>query len=327
MAEVDEINTKEEEQKIRAEAIKDTFNVEVNPEEIGISLEISEDVDVDKEQDVTVNIDKEETDEDPSKDVDIKDSEKEKTNVKTDKFDKILNAVQTLNQTVSGMEGRLKQSERRIGGITNELSAAKKAAEEQDDAPTEKQMKEAAKTEKSWEDLKENFPDWADAIEGRLNSITQNIVSKDDLSALRRELIEKESSIESYDKVNDPNSVSPVEVKLVTLFHPGWEETVKTDDFINWIKAQPVDVMNKYAYSTDAVDAIDVLNRYNNSIKKEPNNDEENVIAIKDARSKRLSESVLDKKKHQTIKPKAESDMTQEELWEHISAKVFGKEK
>jgi hypothetical protein len=116
-----------------------------------------------------------------------------------------------------------------------------------------------------------------------------------------------------------------MEIKLVNLFHPDWENTVKTTEFTNWIKAQPIDMINKFNHSTDAVEAIDVLNQYKESIKVMPtNNDNEaDIKAIKESREKRLAESVLKKTNHKIIKTKAESDMTEEELRAHIANKVF----
>ena len=306
-----EITTKKEEQKVRQAAIKVTFGEDVASEEIETLLTEN-----------TVNNDKDtvsdDTVDDKKEDDTIKANEDDKvSDVDTDRFDKILSAVQTLNQTVSTMEGRLKNSERRIGGITNELSAAKTAAAEQEVSPTKQQMQEAAKTDDSWDDLKKNFPDWANAFENKLADVTKNVVTKEDLAELRKTI---KSTTEDKD-------IAANELKLVTLFHPQWENTVKTDEFSTWITAQPVDIINKFNYSTDAVDAIDVLNRYKDSIKSiQTNSTSDNVNEIKeikDSREKRLAESVLSKTNHNIIKPKTEADMTEEELREHIAAKVF----
>ena len=315
---IDEIITKEEEQKVRQQAIKDTFDEDIAVEDIETLLQDdTDDTITDKEDDK--EIDKSDTIIDNPDDKDIKDNSEtidalDTSSPSDDRFDKILSAVQTLNQTVSTMEGRLKQSERRIGGITNELSTAKKVAESQDNSPTEQQMKNAAETDDSWDDLKKNFPDWANAFESKLNDVTKNTVSKEDLAELRKTL-----------KDSKTPDTSDMELKLVNLFHPHWREEVKTTEFSDWINAQSIDIINKYNHSTEAVDAIDVLNQYKESKITVTNNDDTktDIKNIKAVREKRLKESVLEKTNHKTIKVKAEADMSESELRAHIAKKVF----
>ena len=58
----------------------------------------------------------------------------------------------SMSQTVQALQGadlRLKQAESRIGAITNELHAAKKAAEQVRVAPTAEQMAAAAKSNRA----------------------------------------------------------------------------------------------------------------------------------------------------------------------------------
>ena len=77
-----------------------------------------------------------------------------------------------LRKTIEGISGRLatldtidqrlKSAEGRIGSVQQAVFEQRKAAEEAakrvKDAPTKEQMAQAAKSDKAWEDLKEEFP-------------------------------------------------------------------------------------------------------------------------------------------------------------------------
>ena len=73
---------------------------------------------------------------------------------------------------------RLKQTEARLGGITNELHAAKEAAKIVENAPTKEQIEQAATSQAAWDSLKEDFSEWTIAIEGKLTTERAEILKQ-----------------------------------------------------------------------------------------------------------------------------------------------------
>lgn len=225
----------------------------------------------------------------------------------------IVDSVNKLTGSVSGMENRIKQTERRIGGITNEFHAAKEAAVTQSKAPTPAEMAEAAKTEEAWEDLKKDFPSWATAIEGKISTQASQYVSVDDFEELRK-------SVKQTPMV-DPNQL---ETRLVGLFHPDYKEVVANPDYAAWLNSQPDDVKHKAYKGTTAEEAIDVFNRFKKSKEIAPTSDAPSEVAkIKAQKAARLAASTTTNTNHKTIKQKTEGDMTEAELRDHIAQKVF----
>ena len=82
-------------------------------------------------------------------------------------------------EAISGMTGRLRRVEGHIGGLTTaqrELRAAVDAARQQTQraggaAPTDAEIA-AANTSAKWKQMKEDFPDWAEAMEERLTAMS-----------------------------------------------------------------------------------------------------------------------------------------------------------
>lgn len=307
----DEIMTEAEEQKYREQAQDEVFgssdSTTTPKEEV---LENKEEKEVEEKENSTQL---------ESTDDDVNSLESKKENVvlpKEDSLDKILKSIQVLNSTVSGMEGRLRQNESRVGNLTHEYKTAKKVAEETKASPTNEQMQEAAKTAGGWEDLKTNFPDWATAIESKINETNQDFISKNDFDQFKDSILKNDTS---NNTTVTKEELKELELKLIDVLHPNWQETVNSQDFISWVQTQPIDIINKVNHSEDARDAINVLNTY-----KDQKQEIVNVQDIITSQDKRLKSSVITNKKHQTIKPKAESDMSEAELREKIQAEVFG---
>jgi len=230
----------------------------------------------------------------------------------------IVDSVNKLTGSLTGMEDRIKQTERRVGGITNEFHAAKEAAASQAKAPTPEEMAQAAKTEEAWTDLKNDFPSWAVAIEGKMLAQASQYVSVDDFEALRQ-------SVKQTPSV-DPNQL---ETRLVGLIHPDHKTIVADPNYATWLNSQPDDVQRKAYKGTTAEEAIDVFNKFKGS-KGAPvapvapaSNAVSEVEKIKAQNAARLAASTTTNTNHKSIKQKTEGDMTEAELRAHIAGKVF----
>ena len=235
----------------------------------------------------------------------------------------IVDSVNKLTSSLTGMEDRIKQTERRVGGITNEFHAAKTASEEaaatQAKAPTPEEMADAAKNESAWEDLKKDFPSWADAISSKLKTQTSNFVSVDAFEELRQ----------SVSQLPVANPIE-LETRLVGLIHPDWKQITQDPKYASWLNIQSDDVKFKAYKGTTAEEAIDVFSQFKaHNVAEATASTDANPLSevqkIKAQRKKQLQSSTLTNTNHKTIKQKSEDEMTEAELRAHIASKVFAK--
>ncbi|MCP3683281.1 MAG: hypothetical protein GY861_11385 [bacterium] len=228
----------------------------------------------------------------------------------------IVDSVNKLTSSITGMEDRLKQTEKRVGGISNEFHAAKEAAQSQPKAPTPEEMAVAAKNKESWEELKKDFPTWATAIKSKIAEQATNFVTMEDFKELRKSL----SDVPSID-------TGQLETRLVGFMHPDWKEITKDPEYATWLNAQDDVIKHKAYKGTTAEEAIDVFNRYKSSKANSSSSGDltptSEVNEIKERRTKRLKASTTTSTKHKTIKQKSRDEMSEDELRSDIAAEVF----
>lgn len=159
---------------------------------------------------------------------------------------------------ISGVTGRLRNIEGHIGGLTSQqkeiraaLTAAKAAENAGDEAPSDTQIAAASGSSEKWNQMKDDFPEWAEAMEERLANVRGSGQPQIDRGALKAEL-KAEIAIESVEEA-----------------HEGWEVTVKTPEFSTWFNSQPEETQ-VLADSTRARDAIRLLDRYAASKSNDP---------------------------------------------------------
>jgi chromosome segregation ATPase len=200
--------------------------------------------------------------------------------------------------TIDNIDYRLKQTERRLGGIQNEFYAAQKAAKEQKEAPTEQEMKAASKTAEAWAGLKEDFPEWAEAIESKIADV------KPDIEKIRADI---KADLQQGSGTNED-----MERRLVGIAHRDWQDVVKSSDYQAWLQGQPQALQQKALYGQTAEDAIEVLDKFKAAKKKPPDN-------IKD----RLEKAVDAPRGPARKPPKSEADLTDAELRQQIASEVW----
>ena len=219
-----------------------------------------------------------------------------------------LEALQSKVSAIDTIGNEVKQWSGRVGAIQRELqlqrNAAEQAAKTVSEAPTKQQMAEAAQDDEAWSELKDEFPEWADALEKRTGklekkfseqseSLRQQQPQAPDLSALRRE----------YDQ------------KLLTVKHPDWRELVASPEYQEWLNKQPGDVRQKALESTDALECIEVLDQF--TAAKSP------VKDVVDKRRERLANSVSAPSGGRPVRSKSIDDMTPEEYREHVAKQIW----
>ena len=219
-----------------------------------------------------------------------------------------LEALQSKVSAIDTIGNEVKQWSGRVGAIQRELqlqrNAAEQAAKTVSEAPTKQQMAEAAQDDEAWSELKDEFPEWADALEKRtgklekkfseqIESLRQQQPQTPDLSALRRE----------YDQ------------KLLTIKHPSWQQLVASPEYNEWLNKQPQDVRQKALESTDAIECIEVLDQF--TAAKSP------VKDVVDKRKERLASSVSAPSGGRPVRSKSIDDMTPEEYREHVAKQIW----
>jgi len=228
-------------------------------------------------------------------------------------FDNMQAKVSVLDET----QTRLKQAESRIGAMSNEFHAAKKAVENLSLAPSKEQMAEAAKSEEEWEQLRGEFPEWADATDKRMNAkiaalrkeFTKGSSGTDKAAEIQQEIAQLKASLK------DGTSVE-VQKGIVSYFYPDWEKTIANPEYSEWLKSQPEDLRSKIK-SDKAVDAVAVLEAFEKS-----KSTARSVAEIADERKRRIKTAV-NPQGGKAVPVKSELDMTEAELRATIGAEVF----
>lgn len=229
-----------------------------------------------------------------------------------------------LRKTIEGINGklstldtidqRLRSAEGRIGSVQQAVFEQRKAAEEAakrvKDAPTKEQMAQAAKSDKAWEDLKEEFPGWGEALHDELASVRQAAEAlKQDIETLRT--MQNSGSQHDVEKLQ-----RELDVKLVSVKHPNWQKTVQTEEFGNWLQAQDQAVQQTFLYATDPVECIAVLDAFAGS------NTEGGAQGITASRQRRL-EAATTVSKGRSTQTKNPANMTEAEYRAHVAKEIW----
>lgn len=206
-------------------------------------------------------------------------------------FDEMSSRVETLKVT----EARLKQAESRIGAITNEMHSVKKAAAE---APTSEQMQAAAASDEKWESLKKDFPEWAEAFDGRFD---KKLTAK--VRELRDELEGKIKGGENLD------------LRLLNMIKPNWKKTVATPEWKEWLALQSPESAARVS-SDKAEDATAIISEF------EASRGQKTATEIAAERKQRIKGAVLPQG-GKAIPVKSEADMSAAELRANIGREIY----
>ena len=219
-----------------------------------------------------------------------------------------LEALQSKVSAIDTIGNEVKQWSGRVGAIQRELqlqrNAAEQAAKTVSEAPTKQQMAEAAQDDEAWSELKDEFPEWADALEKRTGKLEKKF--SEQIESLRQQ---------QPQGVDVDKLILKLETKLLTFAHKDWKDVVASPAYKNWLATQPPEVQSKALESTDALDCVEVLDAYKSSTK--------NVVDIASQRSERLAASVSAPSGGRPVRSKSIDDMTPEEYREHVAKQIW----
>lgn len=225
-------------------------------------------------------------------------------------------ALKTMFDDMSGKledsEGRLKQAERRIGSLTNDLHNAQQAVANVDDAPSKAQVAEASQTLEKWEELKADYPEWGEAVEELVNAHKgAGGISKEQMDA---ELTNLRDSMEGQTQ-------SKIEVAVLRFAYPDYQKTIDSKDYQQWLEKQDENLKVKVR-STSANDAIEVLDAYHDFKDPQPKPKKLTAAQIARQRRSRLKSSSETPGRH-GVPTKTEEDMSEDELRQKIGREVW----
>lgn len=199
---------------------------------------------------------------------------------------------------------RAKSAEGRAAAVQRELEQAKKAQQTVADSPTEKQIADAANSPEKWDALKDEFPEWTDAIhefvESKLKTVSVSSAAVDP-ATVQQQIAEAEANIRK--SVAEQLEFARLEGKYET-----WRDIVKTTDFAAWFSVQKPEV-KALIESPKATDAISLLDQFHKDKQRR-------AADIKNRRSERLS-SATSSRPGQVAPSRSLDDMSAQDLWDY----------
>jgi uncharacterized protein YhaN len=204
----------------------------------------------------------------------------------------------------------VKTAEGRVAAMQREFQQARVAQQQvaPQEAPSQGQIVSAAKNPEKWEQLKQDFPEWAGAMEEYVASQLGSVRPQNDMLTPEQVTGYVQQQVEqTKSEMRQALEEARIEGK-----YENWRELVNTLEFTQWYAVQPTEI-RALADSTAARDAIRMLDMFHETKKRSASD-------IKQERSQRLSAAATTRP-GQTPPPKTLDDMSPEELWNYEAAK------
>ena len=213
--------------------------------------------------------------------------------------------IDDLAQANAQLLHHVKTTEGRVAAMQREAQQARQAAMQE--APTQTAIVSAAKNPEKWEQLKQDFPEWAGAME-------EYVASK--VGGQQQQQVLTPEQVAGYVQ----QQVAQTRAEMGRLMeeariegkYENWRDTVNTTEFAQWFTVQSPET-RALADSSAARDAIKMLDLFNTS---------KSVSAtdIKQERGARLAAAATTRT-GQTPPPKTLGDMSPAELWNYEAKK------
>jgi len=165
----------------------------------------------------------------------------------------------------ANIKSKFRDIDGKFGGLSQqfttfktEVAAARTPVQTADEAPSKGQIAAASANSAKWNQLKDDFPEWADAIEERLSSLMPKQEAKP---------AKAETPAVEQKPVSDPR-VDDMSLQLETMrtkeAHPDLKEIVDSDGWKVFMAGLPAQ-LQMLASSRKAEDAIFLLDHYKSS--------------------------------------------------------------
>ncbi len=153
---------------------------------------------------------------------------------------------------IKKFDGRLRNLQGEVNKLNTQLTAQSNAAataaakEQGADAPTASQVAAAMRDGKKLAGLREEFPEWAEALDEQSSETERRILEK----------MPKTDGFATKDDIESFKKILPLMIK-----HPTFEEDINTPDFSDWLNAQD-DSTKALAESESPKDAIALMDKF-----------------------------------------------------------------
>jgi hypothetical protein len=203
----------------------------------------------------------------------------------------------------------VKTAEGRVAAMQREFQQARVAQQQvaPQEAPSQGQIANAAKNPEKWEQLKEDFPEWAGAMEEYVASKLGSVQPQQGLDPQQVAAFVQQQVDQTKAEMRQAIEEARVDGK-----YENWKDTVNTLEFTQWFTVQSPEIRS-LANSDSARDAIRMLDLFHETKKRSASD-------IKQERGQRLAAAATTRP-GQTPPPKTLDDMSPEELWNYEAAK------
>lgn len=171
----------------------------------------------------------------------------------TDEIKQILEKLGGFESLVTKLTNTVSEQTGRVGAIQRELAQARSAASVVTRAPNAQAVAAASKSLVKWEQLKTDFPDWAEAIEERVGVVAAPD-SGPDIAALQAQLQAEVGSIRQAVTMG-------IEEAKIYGAHRSWKSEVASEPFAAWFQTLPAEDQAVYN-STSGDDVIRILDKW-----------------------------------------------------------------
>ena len=212
--------------------------------------------------------------------------------------------IDELAQANAQLLHHVKTTEGRVAAMQREAQQARQAAMQE--APTQTAIASAAKNPEKWEQLKQDFPEWAGAMEEYVASKMgdqqqQNLTPEQVTNYVQQQVAQTRAEMGRL-----------MEEARIEGKYENWRDTVNTTEFAQWFTVQSPET-RALADSSAARDAIKMLDLFNTSKSV-------SATEIKQERGARLAAAATTRT-GQTPPPKTLGDMSPAELWNYEAKK------
>jgi hypothetical protein len=213
--------------------------------------------------------------------------------------------IDDLAQANAQLLHHVKTTEGRVAAMQREAQQARQAAMQE--APTQTAIASAAKNPEKWEQLKQDFPEWAGAME-------EYVASKLGVSSQQQSLSpEAVAQFVQQEVANTKAEMGRLmEEARIEGKYENWRDTINTTEFAQWFTVQTPET-RALADSPAAKDAIRMLDLFSTAQTRSAGD-------IKQERGARLAAAATTRT-GQTPPPKTLGDMSPAELWNYEAKK------